>query len=64
MKFSVRRVGIAVGALVEAALVVWLLQGFLPAGLPVAVLTVVLGGLIYRDIVRREVRSSRDILQR
>lgn len=61
MKLSVRRVGIALGALVEAGLVIWLLQGFLPAGLLVALLTVVLGGLIYGDIVRREVPSSRDI---
>jgi hypothetical protein len=61
MKLSVRRAGIALGALVEAGLVLWLLQGFLPAGLLVALLTVFLGALIYRDIVRREVPSSRDI---
>ena len=58
MKLSLRRVGIAVGALVEAALIFWLLGGFLPAGFLALVLTVVLGGLMYRDIVRRESRRS------
>lgn len=48
------RVGIAVGALVEGVLIVWLLGGFLPAGLGATVLAIVLGGAIYRDIVRRE----------
>jgi len=61
MTRSVRRLGIAVGALVEAALILWLLSGFLPSGLPLALVTVVLGYLIYRDIVGREPRPTRDI---
>jgi hypothetical protein len=60
MNLSLRRVGIGLGALVEATLVMWLLGGFLPAGLPLMLLTFVLGGLIYRDIVRREVVPPRD----
>lgn len=61
MKLSPRRFGIALGALVEAGLVMWLLQGFLPAGLLALLLTVVLGGLIYLDIVRRGVEPPRDV---
>jgi hypothetical protein len=60
MKLSLRRVGIALGALVEAGLIMWLLGGFLPAGLLAMFLTIVLGGLIYREIVRREVVPPRD----
>ena len=59
MRSSLRRVGIAVGALVEATLVMWLLAGFLPAGIPAALVTVILGGLIYRDIVSRGSPSAR-----
>jgi hypothetical protein len=59
MRLSLRRVGIAVGVLVEAALIMWLLGGFLPAGVPVALVTVVLGALIYRDVVGRETPSAR-----
>jgi len=55
----VRRTGIALGALVEAALILWLLGGFLPAGLIAGLLTVVLGALIYRDIVSRDARTVR-----
>lgn len=61
MTTSVRRLGIAFGALVEAALILWLLSGFLPSGLPLALLTVVLGYLIYRDIVRRRSRPTHDV---
>jgi hypothetical protein len=64
MKFSVRRLGIAVGALVEAGLIMWLLGGFVPAGLFAAVLTVFLGALIYRDLVRREASPASDIRAR
>ena len=63
MKLSLRRVGIALGALVEAGLIMWLLQGFVPAGFLALLVTLVLGGLIYRDIVRREM-PPRDIQQR
>ncbi len=61
MSLSLRRVGIAFGALVEAALVLWLLSGFLPAGLPLGLVTILLGFLIYRDIIRRERPRARDI---
>lgn len=54
MGISLRRIGIAIGAVVEAGLIVWLVGGFLPAGGLAGLLAVVLGGLIYRDIVRRE----------
>jgi hypothetical protein len=37
----------------------WLLSGFLPAGLIAGLLTVVLGALIYRDIVSRDARTVR-----
>lgn len=59
MRLSLRRVGIAVGALVEAALIMWLLGGFLPAGMFAALVTVLLGALIYRDIVARERPSAK-----
>ncbi|HEX7949755.1 MAG TPA: hypothetical protein VF494_05355 [Candidatus Limnocylindrales bacterium] len=54
MRASLRRLGIAFGALVEAALVLWLVSGFLPAGLLLVILTVVFGFFIYRDIIRRD----------
>ena len=69
----VRRVGIFVGSLVAAALVLGLVTGLvlLPRGaqlresgaMPVigaliALLTIVLGGLIYRDIMEREERGG------
>jgi hypothetical protein len=52
----VRLVGIAIGSLVAAALVMWLIGGFLPATIAqfAGVLTLVLGGLIYVDIRRRD----------
>ena len=55
----IRRAGVVVGAFVEAALVLWLISGFLPAGVPVLVLAAVLGGAIYRDIQRREEENLR-----
>ena len=61
MSLSLRRLGIAFGALVEAALVMWLLAGFLPAGLLLLLLTILLGFAIYRDIVRRERPPAHDI---
>lgn len=59
MTLSTRRIGIAIGALVEAGLIMWLLSGYLPAGLIAGVLTLVLGAAIYRDIVRRDVRRTK-----
>jgi hypothetical protein len=52
----IRLVGIAIGSLVAAALVMWLVGGFLPATIAqfAGVLTLVLGGLIYADIRRRD----------
>ena len=58
MTLSIRRLGIAAGALVEAALVLWLLSGVLPAALPLGLMTVVLGFAIYRDIIRRELPAA------
>jgi hypothetical protein len=71
----VRRVGIAIGSLVIASLVVGLVGGLLQLiGIPfrpldptmsgngsalVAVVTIVLGGLIYRDIIRKDRRRGR-----
>ncbi|MHB8960734.1 MAG: hypothetical protein ACYDAN_14055 [Candidatus Limnocylindrales bacterium] len=57
---ALRRLGIALGALVEAALVLWLIGGFPPAGLPLGLLTLVLGYLIYRDILRRGANAPSD----
>ncbi len=59
----VRRIGIAIGSLVAAALVVPLVAGVLLGsnanGNPaLGLVIVVLGGLIYRDIIRREQRSA------
>lgn len=59
MNLSMRRLGIGLGALVEAGLIVWLLGGFLPAGILAVPLTVALGALVYRDITRRDSRPSR-----
>jgi Flp pilus assembly protein TadB len=52
----VRLVGIAIGSIVAAWLVMWLVGGFLPATIAqfAGVLTLVLGGLIYADIRRRD----------
>ena len=75
MRHLLRNVGIAVGSLVAAWLVMSLVGGFLLplVGVPflpldpattttgsvfVGLLTVVLGGLIYRDILRRERRPA------
>ena len=68
-----RRLGIFVGSLVAAALVMGLItwvvllpmgpqlreSGAMPAiGALIALLTIVLGGLIYRDIMEREERGD------
>ena len=75
MLHILRRVGIAIGSLVAAWLVMSLLGGFLlpfvgvqfrpfePASTTtgsmfVGLVTVLLGGLIYRDILRREQRPG------
>lgn len=67
----VRRVGIAIGSIVAAGLVVGLVGGAVlpffgvpfrpvdpgttaPASALAGLVTIVLGGLIYRDIIRRE----------
>ena len=62
MRFSVRRMGIALGSYVAASLAVWLVLGLIgggprPEAIPSATATfasVVLGFLIYRDIARRD----------
>ena len=69
----IRRVGIFIGSLVAAALVMGLItwvvllpmgtqlreSGAMPAiGALVGLLTIVLGGLIYRDIMEREERGG------
>ena len=55
-----RRVGIAIGSIVAAWLVISMIGGaVLPfSGVPAGIAVVVLGGLIYRDIIRRERRTS------
>lgn len=58
-----RRVGIAIGSVVMAYLAIALVAGMLlgPAGSSspwTAIVTVVLGGLIYLDIVRRDHRRE------
>jgi CHASE2 domain-containing sensor protein len=58
---SVRRVGIAIGSLVAASLVILLVGSWIPPILgsltnPVAAL--ILGGLIYQDILRRSPRPT------
>jgi hypothetical protein len=68
----VRRVGIFIGSLVAAALVMGLISGLVlmpmgselresgatpVVGALIALLTIVLGGLIYRDIMEREERG-------
>ena len=57
MTATIRRIGIAIGSLVIAYLCVALVAGAIPQLLGTAtnaVVTIVLGGLVYRDIVRRE----------
>jgi uncharacterized membrane protein len=61
----VRRVGIAIGSLVIASLAVGLIAGILlgqsaDRNLAIGVITFVLGGLIFTDIVRRERQKVRD----
>jgi hypothetical protein len=51
-----RRIGIAIGSLVAASLVIWLVGSWIPQVLGTAtnpILALILGGLIYRDILRR-----------
>ena len=72
---TVRRLGIALGSLVAASLVVGLVGGVLfpavgvidppggelsatPSNIATTLVVVILGALIYRDIIRREQRSS------
>jgi hypothetical protein len=52
----IRLVGIAIGSLVAAVLVMWLVGWFIgPSFAPFAGLaTLILGGLIYNDIRRRD----------
>ena len=52
-----RRMGIALGSLVAAWLVIWLIGGQ-TLGILAGIGVIVLGALIYRDIVRREEPSS------
>ena len=69
----IRRVGIFIGSLIAAALVMGLItwivlqpmgaqlreSGAMPViGALIALLTIVLGGLIYRDIMEREERGG------
>jgi hypothetical protein len=51
---SLRRVGIALGSLVAAWLVVGLVAGSLLSYGLMTIVTIVLGALIYRDILRRD----------
>jgi hypothetical protein len=55
MTVTIRRVGVAIGSLVIAYLCVGLVGGVIPQFLGTItnpVVTIVLGGLVYRDIVR------------
>ena len=51
------RIGVAFGSLVAAWLVIWLLGGQ-TLGMLGGIAAIVLGALIYRDIVRRDRRSN------
>jgi hypothetical protein len=51
---TLRRMGIALGSLVAAWLVVGLVAGSLLTYGVMVIVTIILGGLIYRDIIRRE----------
>lgn len=53
----IRRMGIALGSLVAAWLVIWLVGGQ-ALGTVAGVVVIVLGALIYLDIVRRDRRST------
>ena len=58
---SARRLGIALGSLVAASLIVGLVGGVLlpgPGSILATLVVVILGALIYRDIIRREEPSS------
>lgn len=75
MLAALRRVGIAIGSLFWAVLIVGLVGGVIlsvvdpghapfgatasaPEATVATIVTVVLGGLLYREIIRRETRSS------
>ena len=64
MRLSVRRIGIGLGALVEAGLILWLLGGFLPAGFLAGLVTALLGALIYWDLIAREPGPTGEIQRR
>jgi hypothetical protein len=52
-----RRIGMAIGSLVAASLVIWLVGSWIPPFLGNAtnpILAFILGSLIYRDIIRRD----------
>ncbi len=53
----IRRMGIALGSLVAAWLVIWIVGGQ-TLGTLAGVLVIVLGALIYLDIIRRDQRPS------
>ncbi len=56
---TLRRLGIALGSLVAAWLCVWLVGGWLlGASILATTAVVILGALIFRDIVRREASPS------
>ena len=57
----IRLVGIAIGSLFIAALAMSLVGAFIPALLgtwTVPVATLILGGLVFQDIARRETRRN------
>ena len=61
MTATIRRAGIAIGSFVIALLCIALVGGVIPQLLGAAtnpIVAIVLGGLIYRDIVRRERHAS------
>ena len=61
MNGHVRLTGIAIGSLVIAALAMTLVGPWLPRPLGAAtvpIVTIVLGGLIFQDIARRDRRGS------
>lgn len=61
MTATIRRAGIAIGSFVIALLCIALVGGVIPQLLGAAtnpIVAIVLGGLIYRDIVRREHPAS------
>jgi len=58
---ALRKTGIAIGSLVAAGLCVWLVGSVMfgqTGGAVATIVTVLLGGLIYVDIMRREKSSD------